>query len=1229
MKKIIYLFPIFVLLFSFCSENHPELLIETLTISADKESIVADEEEVITFSVKSQNGRDLTKEAKIVVNGTELSGNTFKTDEAGTFTCYASVDEISSNELTFTATPKQASLILTADRKSILADGSDHLTFIVRDAQGKDVSASAKIKVNDKDISGQTYKTTESGAHSAVAFVGKEFSLPLHFTANRVEEVILSADKTLVYLDDDAKIVLTAKNTEGKDLTPECAFFVGDTPIESNVYHPQMVGRLSFSAIYNDNKSTIISVTVREPIRYNLIIRPSKDILIGDNVDEVSFSCINTAENNEDLTSETTFFVDKQPLSGRTFKTTEIGTHTITARYKDHEATPFFLIVEPHPDTIAKTLTLSADKENIFADGEDFVTFSVKNQAGRDFTDKVTIQINDKAIDGHTFKTSTPNIYKVVAVVANVKSNVIAINAIKRPAQLKVQVSKTNIIADGKDEITLTCINTADKNKDVTSETTFYVDEQPITGNKFRTNATGDHRITAQYDGYTSPAVIVVASPHPDTTVQSLTLSADKNEIFADGEQFVTFSVKNQANRDFTGQATIQINDASIEGHTFKTLIPGSYKVVASVGSEKSNIITINAIKRPAQLKIQTSKTNVIADGKDAVVLSCINIADKNKDVTPETTFFANGQAISGNRFKTKTVGDYRITARYDGYESLPVLVVATPHPDDIATSLTISASKKSIIANNKDVVTFTVKNQANKDFTSQATIFVENKAITGHSFKTSKPNAYKIYAKVGEVRSNTISLQATPRPASLKLTLSPRSILANGRETVTFTVRDANDNDISGLATFMVNGQRVTTRAYTTSVAGTYNVIARYEEEHSNQEAFTAHRVERITIEADQSQLTLGSTVHFTIRDSSQADVSTSSQIFVNDRRIPSYFYTPSHTGTFSAYAVYNGNRSETITFRVDQPIRQDLAVQTDKSTIVSDGADFAVLKCIDTSSGGRDVTASVTFYADGIRLPSNILRSTKNGAISIVAKTDGQESRPLNVTGQVDLAAVPRLYVEEFTATWCPQCPRAIHMIDEASKDDKVVAVAFHGYPDPFFTHATRTVGDALNVTGYPSIVANRDTYQHILTSGNPTNITSRIPRSTTVGIAVETQLTGRTLSGTINVRSSRTERKARWIAIITEDNLIADQKNSTGFFPHIGDGFSHSHVYRGAIGGVNDGTVFDLPKDNTQKIPVSINIDPKFVPQNCKLVVLILGSDGKVLNVQRVKLGGSISY
>ncbi|SJZ33447.1 Omp28-related outer membrane protein [Porphyromonas cangingivalis] len=1073
MKKSFYLFPLLVLLFfTHCAENHPELLVETLTISADKEHIIADDEELISFSIQSQNGRNWTNEAKIFVNGVLLDGNKFKTSEVGAFRCHAVLNEVTSNEIVFTSKIKPATLTLSADRKSILADGQDHLTFVVTDAQGKDVSALAKIRVNDVPVQGLNYKTTDVGIQNAVAFVGKEYSLPLSFVTNKVEEITLTADKPLVFVDGEDKVILMVKNAEGQDLTGESRFFVGETPMASNVYRPESVGQVSFTAIYNDNKSTSVMVTARKPIEYKLVIKPSKEILIGDNVDEVSFSCINTAENDEDLTSETTFFIDGQPLGGRVFKTDKVGTYRITARYKDHDAEPLLLVVDPHPDTIAKSLTLSADKDEIFADGEAMVTFTVKNQADRDFTSQATIQINNKPISGNTFKTTTPDIYKIVAI----------------------------------------------------------------------------------------------------------------------------------------------------------------------VGSVKSNIVTINAIKRPALLKIEANKNKIIADNKDEVILTCINTADKDKDVTGEATFFVDGKAISGNKFKTNKVGDYRITARFDGSESSPVLIVAEPHPDTIVKELTITANKRSFVANNKEVVTFRAKNQANKDFTSEATFYINDKPISGNTFKTSVADAYKVYAKVGDKQSNVLTLQATPRPASLRLQLDKRSILADGAQKVRFTVQDANDRDISSKATFMVNGQRINAREYSTDVPGTYKVVAMYEEEHSEEETFTAHRPERITIEMDKQELTLGTDrALFTVRNSAQSHITDASQIFINGQAIPSRYHTPDRVGTFRAYAIYNGNKSAEISFHVKEAVVQNLLVKADKSVIVSDGADFAILRCTDSSRGGRDVTEEAEFFADGQRLQSNILKTQKVGNISITAKLKNQTSAPLQLKGQTTLSAVPKLYVEEFTGTWCPYCPRAIHMVDEASKNPQVIAVAFHtganskGHPryDPFSSSATLIVGNVLGVRGYPSLVANRDRNQHIQAYGNPVGITSRIPSDTSVGIAIQTTLSGHHLSATVNVRSSETREAAHWVAIITEDKLIADQRNGTGRYPHIGKNFSHDHVYRKSYGDVRDGTEFSLPKDQTQHLTFSLNLDNKLVPSNCKLVILVMDKDRKVLNAQVVKLGDSISY
>ncbi|WP_025836977.1 hypothetical protein [Porphyromonas cangingivalis] len=67
-------------------------------------------------------------------------------------------------------------------------------------------------------------------------------------------------------------------------------------------------------------------------------------------------------------------------------------------------------------------------------------------------------------------------------------------------------------------------------------------------------------------------------------------------------------------------------------------------------------------------------------------------------------------------------------------------------------------------------MVTFRAKNQANKDFTSEATFYINDKPISGNTFKTSVADAYKVYAKVGDKQSNVLTLQATPRPASLRL---------------------------------------------------------------------------------------------------------------------------------------------------------------------------------------------------------------------------------------------------------------------------------------------------------------------------------------------------------------------------------------------------------------------------------------------------------------------------
>lgn len=143
-------------------------------LTADKSSIVADGNDMVTFTVTA-DGVDVTAEAEIVyaVDGGLIGGNTFTTTTAGTTTFKALYGEAESNEVTITATAQQSegrTLTLTASTSRIKADGQQSVTFEVM-CENLDVSTECTIRniTADSVLDGISFTTTEVGSWSFVA----------------------------------------------------------------------------------------------------------------------------------------------------------------------------------------------------------------------------------------------------------------------------------------------------------------------------------------------------------------------------------------------------------------------------------------------------------------------------------------------------------------------------------------------------------------------------------------------------------------------------------------------------------------------------------------------------------------------------------------------------------------------------------------------------------------------------------------------------------------------------------------------------------------------------------------------------------------------------------------------------------------------------------------------------------------------------------------------------
>ncbi len=278
-----------------------------------------------------------------------------------------------------------------------------------------------------------------------------------------------------------------------------------------------------------------------------------------------------------------------------------------------------FVACDNNDPVIEERLNLLVDKAEIIADGEDCVTFIVKNSQGEVLEDAIIYFADtNEALEGKTFKTKFPGEYNFYAKHGNAKSEVWQVYA-KEPGDtpeppvtgtLTLEVDKSEINADGTDKATFT----AKWNGNIVEAIIYNAaDRTPIQGNTFSTTEAGDYMFYAkttieEFGEATSEEVKVTAKATEPEQEKPITIEATSNTIRANGIDSVMLIVT-QDGANVTSQSTIYANGSVVNGNKFATTTPGTYTIYATKGSVTSNEITITAEA------VESGKSIVFAEG--------------------------------------------------------------------------------------------------------------------------------------------------------------------------------------------------------------------------------------------------------------------------------------------------------------------------------------------------------------------------------------------------------------------------------------------------------------------------------------------------------------------------------------------------------------------------------------------------------------------------------------
>jgi hypothetical protein len=216
-------------------------------------------------------------------------------------------------------------------------------------------------------------------------------------------------------------------------------------------------------------------------------------------------------------------------------------------------------------------------------------------------------------------------------------------------------------------------------------------------------------------------------------------------------------------------------------------------------------------------------------------------------------------------------------------------------------------------------------------------------------------------------------------------------------------------------------------------------------------------------------------------------------------------------------------------------------------------------------------------------------------------------------------------RVLIEDYTGTWCGNCTRVSHAIEEVKlQTDKAVAVAIHDGNDPFSYTGIAPLKALIspNQWALPIVRLNRMT---VWTFPEPTNVQQALDltgNNTTLGLALNSTISNGTINLDVKMKFIQNYTDLKLVVYLLEDKLYYDQRNYTNYYNGVNPivNFEHNHVLRSSLTNILGdeviGTTYGSTVTKSFSVPIPANIANS---ANISFAAFLVGSDNKVLNAR----------
>ncbi len=290
------------------------------------------------------------------------------------------------------------------------------------------------------------------------------------------------------------------------------------------------------------------------------------------------------------------------------------------------------------------------------------------------------------------------------------------------------------------------------------------------------------------------------------------------------------------------------------------------------------------------------------------------------------------------------------------------------------------------------------------------------------------------------------------------------------------------------------------------------------------------------------------------------------------------------------------------------------------------------AVSFTVTSSNNNADVTSQSQLYVNGTLISGTSYTFTAAGTYAAYAEKGTKNSNIITITvSQVSSGAafVNKVLVEEYSGTWCGNCPRILYGVDLLQQQtDKAIVVSTHLFNgDPYITSQGNTLAASQGVASVPTGKINRTSSWTGPQYQNVNEVINQIQASAAVGLAISSVVSGNNLTASIKVGYTQASTgNAKLTVYLVEDKLFFTQSNySSNLYGGLSSipNFEYNGVMRAVVSSVTGDDIANSGASNEKIYSLSL---PNNIANigNAKLVAFVTNAAGTVLNVQQAKLG-----